>query len=128
MAPLELILARNLLSSLSTPGFLLDERGELTFYNQAAGTLLGRRLEELASTEGTVWDHVGPFDDDGRRIPLADLPLATALAQGSPAHGRMRIRSFAGAEHSIEVSALPIVAVQGARGVMAFFWPLQDAT
>src|SRR5919108_109224 len=44
--PLELILARNLLSSLSTPAFLVDEAGVLVFYNDAAGVLLGRRFEE----------------------------------------------------------------------------------
>ena len=40
--PLELILARNLLTSISTPAFLLDEHGALVFYNEAAGALLGR--------------------------------------------------------------------------------------
>ena len=31
--PIELILARNLISSLSTPAFLVDEGGVLIFYN-----------------------------------------------------------------------------------------------
>ena len=44
--PLELILARNLLSSLSTPAFLVDEPGDIAFYNDAAGALLGRRYED----------------------------------------------------------------------------------
>ena len=35
--PIELILARNLLSSLSTPAFLANEPGEIIFYNEAAG-------------------------------------------------------------------------------------------
>ena len=39
--PLELILARNLLTSLSTPAFLVDENAALVFYNEAAGALLG---------------------------------------------------------------------------------------
>ena len=38
--PLELILARNLLASLSTPAFLVDGEGEIAFYNEAAGALL----------------------------------------------------------------------------------------
>ena len=33
--PLELILARNLLSSISTPAFLVGEDGALLFYNEA---------------------------------------------------------------------------------------------
>jgi hypothetical protein len=44
--PLELILARNLLSSISTPALLLGEQGSLLFYNEAAGAMLGRSFEE----------------------------------------------------------------------------------
>ena len=36
--PLELILARNLLASLSTPALLTDAEGTVVFYNEAAGS------------------------------------------------------------------------------------------
>ena len=36
--PLELILARNLLSSISTPAFLVDAEGTLVFFNEAGGS------------------------------------------------------------------------------------------
>ena len=44
--PLELILARNFLTSLSTPAFLMDGGGGIIFYNEAAGGLLGVSFEE----------------------------------------------------------------------------------
>ena len=44
--PLELILARNLLTSISTPAFLVDGEGTLVFYNEAAAAVLGRSFEE----------------------------------------------------------------------------------
>ena len=69
--PLELILARNLMSALSTPAFLVDEGGVLVFYNEAAGTLLGKRFEEL----GTV----GP-----RRVGRALRALRRRAASRSP--------------------------------------------
>ena len=53
--PLELILARNLLSALSTPAFLVDEGGVLVFYNEAAGALLGKRFEELGTVGPEEW-------------------------------------------------------------------------
>jgi PAS domain-containing protein len=53
--PLEMILARNLLSSISTPGFLVGEEGALLFYNEAAGALLGRRFEETGSLSAEQW-------------------------------------------------------------------------
>jgi PAS domain-containing protein len=46
--PIELILARNLLSSLSTPAFLASGPGEIIFYNDAAARILGQRFEETA--------------------------------------------------------------------------------
>ncbi len=124
--PLELILARNLMTSLSTPAFLTDESGALIFYNDAAGHLLGRRFEEVRADGTPVWEQVGPFDRDGRLVPIDELPLTIALRNGSPAHASLRIRTFAGADHDIEVSALPIVSAEGARGAMAFFWPIGE--
>jgi len=45
--PLELILARDLLTSISTPAFLVDQHADLVFYNEAAGALLGRSFEDV---------------------------------------------------------------------------------
>ena len=111
------------MTSLSTPAFLTDERGALIFYNEAAGQLLGKRFEEIGGLAERVWDVVGPFDRSGERLPIDDLPLTLALRDGSPAHATVRIRSFTGVEHEIEVSALPIVTGHGSSGAMAFFWP-----
>jgi PAS domain-containing protein len=123
--PIELILARNLMSSLSTPAFLVDDQGTLVFYNDAAGALLGRRFEEAGQMTpdewGTTW---GPLDDDGRPIPVEHLPLTIALRQSRPAHARFQIRSLEGTKHSIEAAALPILVTSGSQGAMVFFWPL----
>ena len=53
--PLELILARNLISGLSTPAFLVDDEGVVVFYNEAAGALLGRRFEEAGRYRPEEW-------------------------------------------------------------------------
>jgi PAS domain-containing protein len=125
--PLELILARNLMASLSTPAFLVDEDGLLVFYNEAAGALLGKRFEEIGQMGPDDWGQMfGPFDEHGDQIPFDELPLTIALRQGRPAHAEFMIRSLDGGEHQIEVSAMPIVASSGARGAMAIFWPRAD--
>ena len=125
--PLELILARNLMSSLSTPAFLVDEEGMLVFYNEAAGVLLGKRFEEVGKMGPQEWGTAfGPFDEHGRPIEFEQLPLTIALRKGRPAHARHRIRSLDGSEHRIEVSAMPIVATNGLRGAMAVFWARDD--
>ena len=123
--PLELILARNLLSSVVTPGFLVDAPGDLIFYNEAAGALLGRRFEEQGATSGEDWINMyGPLDDSGEPIPLEEQPLTRALRRNQAAHARHRIRSFNGAQHEVAVTGLPIIGSGGFSGAMIFFWPV----
>ena len=122
--PLELILARNLMSALSTPAFLVDEGGVLAFYNEAAGMMLGRRFEELGTVGPDEWGSLfGPFDESGEPIPYDELPLVTGVRNGRPAHAEMEIRSTDGSEHSVEVSAFPILTAHGSQGAIAVFWP-----
>lgn len=124
--PLELILARNLITSISTPAFLLGEDSALLFYNEAAGALLGMSFEESGRMAAHEWlSTFGPFDDFGEPIAIDELPLTTALRDGRPAHAEFRIRSTKGDEHSIEASALPIVGSGSASsGAMIIFWPV----
>ena len=121
--PLELILARNFLTSLSTPAFLVDEKGALVFYNEAAGAMLGISFEESGRMPAEEWSHaVGPFGEDGNPIPVEEIPTTRALRQGRPAHGTFKVRSVTGEEYEIESTALPIVAEGGQEGAMIFFW------
>ena len=123
--PLELILARNLLSSISTPAFLVDAEGTLVFFNEAAGAMVGRRFEETGALGPREWGETfGPFDASGQPVPWDRLPLTIALQHGRPMHARMHIHSSNGELHEIEVSALPIVGTEGFRGAMAIFWPV----
>lgn len=125
--PVELILARNLMASLSTPAFLVDEGGLLVFYNEAAGRLLGKRFEELGAVGPEKWGPVfGPFDQQGEAIPYEQLPLVQAVRDGRPAHTTFCICSADGARHNVEASALPITTPHGTRGAIAVFWPIGD--
>jgi PAS domain-containing protein len=126
--PLELILARNFLTSLSTPAFLVDESGALVFYNESAGALLGISFEESGRMPAEEWSHaVGPFGEDGTPIPVEDIPTTKALRQGRPAHGSFTVRAVSGDEYEIESTALPIVAEGGQEGAMIFFWTANNS-
>ncbi|HEU4905596.1 MAG TPA: hypothetical protein VFT19_05710 [Solirubrobacterales bacterium] len=122
--PLELILARNLMSALSTPAFLVDEGGILVFYNEAAGLLLGKSWEELGTVGPQEWGALfGPFDERGEPIPYDELPLVRAVRDDRPAHAEFEIQSADGDRHRVEASAFPIQTAHGSRGAIAVFWP-----
>jgi PAS domain-containing protein len=123
--PLELILARNLLASISTPGFLVDKDGMLVFFNEAAGALLGKHYEETGKMGPDDWSRAfGPYDRKGRPMDIDELPLTIALREGCPVHDALTLQSVQGDRREVEVSALPLVAANGGfRGALAIFWP-----
>jgi PAS domain-containing protein len=126
--PLELILARNLLASLSTPALLVNRPGDIVFYNEAAGALLGRPFEETGSLPASDWvSTFGPFAEDGQPLPIEEQPLTVALRANRAAYARQRIRALNGAEHDIEVTGMPIIGADRFHGAMVFFWPAGEA-
>src|SRR4051812_20963949 len=127
--PLELILARNLLASLSTPAFLIDQKGEIAFYNEACGEMLGRRYEDSGPMPADEWTRqYGPLGEDGTPIPWTDLPLTAPLLRARPAHATFPIRSADGTERLIESSGMPIMGAGGYRGALVVFWPAEGRT
>ena len=125
--PIELIHARNLLSNLSTPAFLVDEGAMLVYYNESAAELFGRRFEETGPIPAERWTReFGPLNSDGEALPIEELNTTTNLRHGKPAHGRFCVRSVTGDLHTIDMSALPIVGTDGFNGAMAFLWPVHD--
>jgi hypothetical protein len=126
--PLELILARNLLSSLSTPAMLVNRPGDVVFYNEAAGALLGRRFEETGTLSARDWTSVfGPLDAAGEPIPVERQPLTPILRTNRAGHAPHTIRSLNGTRHDVEVSGVPIMGTGGFMGAMIFFWPAVEA-
>lgn len=126
--PVELILARGLMSNITTPAFLVDPLGTLVFFNEAAGELLGLRYEEAGPMAMAQWaTRFAPMACDGRALDIDELPLTVALRDGRPVHLAFRVRSALGDEREIEASAFPIVGNGGMRGAMAIFWDASPA-
>jgi PAS domain-containing protein len=122
--PLELILARNLISGIELAAFLVDPDGVLVFFNDAAGELIGRRFEEVGRLRRDEWSsEFGPFDEFGKLMPTDTLPLTVALRQGLPAHDRFRVSSSGDGELvEVDVSALPLGTADGFKGAIVVFW------
>jgi PAS domain-containing protein len=125
--PLELILARNFLSSISTPAVLVNGAGDALFYNEAAGALFGRRFEDTGAMTAQEWtSNYGPLRDDGTAIPLEDQPMTQALRANRAAHARHLLRSADGTLHPIEASGVPVIGSERFQGAMIFFWTVPE--
>lgn len=116
-------MARGLMSNLTTPAFLVDERGTLIFFNEAAGEILGLRFEEAGPMAAEEWGtRFTPLGPNGEQLAVEELPLAVAVREARPAYSPLRIRSAEGEIRDIEVSAFPIMGRAGQSGAMAIFW------
>jgi PAS domain-containing protein len=125
--PLDLILARNLMSVLETPSFLVDDEGVLMFFNGAAAEMLGKSFEETGRLTREQWNAIGPVDGSGRPVDSEEMPLTVALREGRPAHGRFNIRTDENRIVEVETSAVPLVSGGDFHGAMVVFWPVVDA-
>jgi PAS domain-containing protein len=118
---LELILARNFVAAVLTPAFLVDSRRVVTFFNEAAGRLIGRRFEESGRLTREEWNEIGPVDEHGRMLPDDHLPLAVALRERRPACGRFRIKTDRNAVLEVDASALPLLTGSTLHGALVMF-------
>ena len=120
--PLELILARNLVSIVSLAALLVDVEGRIVFFNDAAAEIVGSPFEEIGTLTRDEWNaRYGPFDDRGNPLAADELPLGVAVREGRPAYARFRVRAERGLIE-VEAGALPLLGPAGYHGAMIFFW------
>ena len=125
--PIQIILTRQLAGYLSVPVFLVDPKGNLLFYNEAAEAILGRRFEETGAMSAKTWSSIfTPLDDQGEPIAPRELPLMVTLAKRRPAYKRFYIQGLNGHRRHIEVAAIPIAGLKGDfLGAVALFWEIE---
>jgi PAS domain-containing protein len=123
-ADIEVILMKQVASYLAMPIFVVDPRGTLVFYNEPAEALLGLRYDETGEMPIEEWATVFvPTDSAGNVLPPQELPLAVALAEHRPAHGRFSITAMDGVRHDLAVTAFPLVGQHERElGAVALFW------
>jgi PAS domain-containing protein len=124
--PLPLILARELAANLATPMFLLDARGMLVFYNDAAAVLIGRQFSELGEIPAAEFHSVLETSlPDGTALRRQETPAGIAFYSRRPAHKRVIAKSYDGVRRDIEATAYPLFGATGEmHGVVSVFWEL----
>ena len=122
--PVELILFRQLATSLAVPVVLVDHNGDIVFLNEAAERVLGVRLEEVDVLAFDTWTTAfRPRNQEGEIVAPQELPLVTAVMKRRPAHGPLVIVGADGVQRTIEVTAFPLEGGRGRLlGGVAMFW------
>jgi len=126
--PLPLILARELASNLATPMFLIDARGMLVFYNDAAALLIGRTFGEMgeipAEEFGAVLQLKTPDDKPLRR---RDTPAGIAFFERRPAHRTLAATGYDGVQRLVHATAYPLFgSTVEMHGVVSVFWEVPE--
>jgi hypothetical protein len=126
--PIQIILIRQLAGYLGVPLLLVDPKGSLLFYNEAAEAVLGRRFEETGPMPAKAWSTAfAPVDEQGQPIPPEDLPLMIALTTQRPAHKRLYLQGLNGVRRHIEAASIPIVGLQGEfLGAVSLHWEIDE--
>lgn len=122
--PLEMILLRQLASYVAIPMWMMDEMGNLIYYNESAEGLLGVEFDDVGPIR--TEDLVGKWQVtqlDGSDLPDHEFPVVIALSKRMPAHRAVRFQGMDGVWRAVEVTAIPIEG-QGGRfhGILATFW------
>jgi len=126
----ELILARQLAGGLGVPVLVVDDEGDTVYFNEAAESLFGRRLDEIDSLpfeERTAL--LAPHEDDGRPVPLEELPGMRAMRERRPVHTAFRLHGLDGVSRPVEATAIPVESARGhVLGALIVLWaqPLDD--
>jgi len=125
--PVEMILFRQVASYLTIPIWMMDDAGNLAYYNEPAEQLLGVRFDDVGPLHADKIGEVFEFTDlEGEPLPDDELPIVLALKTKSPHHGELRFRRPDDGWRDISVTAIPIEG-QGDRfvGVFATFWEIR---
>ena len=121
---IQLILVRQLATHLALPIFVVDENGDLLFFNEAAEALLGRPFDEEETGLEPRIEALSPRDQAGRPIPPAEMPGMVAMQRGHPVHSRFQMATSGGTHRMVEASAFPLTAAGGRLlGAVVVFWP-----
>jgi PAS domain-containing protein len=126
---LVLIVARSFATKLATPTLITDARGDLVFFNDAAGELIGRSYLDIGQLPVSRWQELfEPRTLNEEPLKVEETPSGIAVLERRPVHDSFAFRGLDGREHKITVTAFPLFSQPDeVVGVMSIFWELRAA-
>jgi PAS domain-containing protein len=127
--PVELILLKQWAGFLALPVWIMDDRGNLLYYNEPAEGLLGVRFDEAGELHAEqLAERFQTTSLDGSPFPNEKLPVVVALRKRIPNHATLRVTGLDGVPRQLAITAFPVEG-QGGRhlGAVAMFWEKHDS-
>ena len=126
---LVLIVARSFATKLATPTLIIDAKGDLVYFNDAAAEVLGRSYVDIGELQASHWQELfQPHTLDEEPLTPAQTPGGVALLERRPVHDSFAFQGLDGREREITVTALPLFShPDEVVGVMSIFWEIPAA-
>jgi PAS domain-containing protein len=123
---LVLIVARSFATKLATPTVIIDARGDLVYFNDAAAEVLGGSYLDVGELQASHWQELfKPQTLDDQPMTAEQTPGGVALLEQRPVHDTFAIRGLDGREREITVTSFPLFSrPDKVVGSMSIFWEL----
>ena len=123
---IQMILARQLASSIATPILLVDAQGALIYYNEPAEAIFNRRFDETGEMPAAEWTTlIAAVDDDRNPLAPDQRPMMKVLAERQPISQKVWTRSSDGEWRHLRVTAFPLIGERDVLlGAMSIFWEI----
>jgi PAS domain-containing protein len=107
---------------------LIDARGILVFYNDAAAQLIGKPFSEMGETPAEEFGAVLRMKTaDGQVLRRRDSPSGISFMERRPAHKTLFATGYDGVERLVHATAYPLFGTNGEmHGVVSVFWQVGD--
>ena len=122
--PIQIILARQLASSLAMPILIVDTEGTLIFYNEPAEVILDQRFEETGEMPADEWTGLFAVADEARNpIAQEDQPMMMAVSERKPFSRTVWLRCGHRVWRHVNITAFPLIGEGGQfLGAKMIFW------
>ena len=122
--PIQIILARQLASSLATPILIVDTEGRLIFYNEPAEAILNQRFDETGEIAADTWSTLFALADEQRKpIPQEDRPMMMALSERKPYSRTVWMQCGHRDWKHMNITAFPLIGEERQfLGAQMIFW------
>ena len=124
--PIQIILARQLASSLAMPILIVDTEGTLIYFNEPAESILDLRFEETGEVSADTWTGLFAIADEARNpIAQEERPMMMVLSERKPVSRTVWMRCGHREWLHVNITAFPLIGEERQfLGAKMIFWEL----